>query len=327
VVNVGDFRDQVASLQREWDADRRWTGTWREHSAENVIRLRGSAAADHVLARHGARRLRELLGARDAVQALDAATSDQAAQLVRAGLEAIYLPGSPAPQLVRRINDAMLLAGRVVPVMAAAQAGPGGRPDAFGLTTAMIEAGAAGVLFEDRLSSRSGRGHLGDRVLVPTGQHIDTLKAARLAADVLNVPSLVIARTYAHETSLLTSDADERDHEFLTGERNAEGFHLVQPGRYARVTRALAFAPYADLLWLETSTPNLAEARAFADIIYSQYPDQMLAYSCSPAFDWARLDNASAAKFHDELAAMGYRLQFTARAGSNEKAQSVVPVG
>jgi isocitrate lyase len=345
VINVGDFRDQVASLQREWDADRRWTGIWREHSAENVIRLRGTVAADHALARHGARRLRELLGSGDAVRALGAAAGDQPAPLVRSGPQAIYLPGPPAPQLVRRINDAMLRADRVAPVVAAADAGPGAAPDAFGLMTAMIEAGAAGVNFDDRLPSRDKRGHLGAKVLVPTGQHIRTLAAARLAADVLDVPSLVIARTGAHEASLLTSADDERDHEFLTGERTADGLHLVQPGRYARVTRALAFAPYADLLWLETSAPNLAEARAFADIIYSQYPDQVLAYSCSPAFDWARLDDASAAKFHRELAAMGYRFQFAApscarlqgtvnpdaetaaRAGSHEKAQSAVPVG
>ena len=189
----------------------------------------------------------------------------------------------------------------------------GGLPDAFELMKSMIEAGAAGVLFEDLLSSEAKHGHVGSKVLVPTGQHIRTLNAARLGADVLDVPTLVIARTHAHSASLLTSDVDEQDHEFLTGERTAEGFYRVQPGLYARVTRGLAFAPYADLLWLETSTPNLAEARAFADIIYSQYPDQLLAYSCSPSFDWrAHLDDASIAKFQQELAAMGYRFQFIA---------------
>jgi len=317
VVNVGDFSDQVASLQREWQADRRWTGVRREYSAADVIQLRGSAAADHVLARHGARRLRELLGSRDAVRATGAITAGQAVQLVKAGLQAIYLPGSPVPQLVRRINEAIGSAAPnqqpAAPIVAGAEAVHGGGPDAFGLMTAMIKAGAAGVLFEDRLSSRKERAHLGGRVLVPTGQHIETLNAARLAADVLNVPALVIARTCAHEAALLTSDADERDHEFLAGQRTAEGFHPVRPGRYARVTRALAFAPYADLLWLETPTPNLAEARAFADIIYSQYPDQVLAYSCSPAFDWARLDDESIAKLHVELTAMGYRFQLTAK--------------
>lgn len=332
-MNVGDVSGQLASRQREWEAGRRWTGIAREHRAEDVTGLPGRdehfpAAADHALARHGARRLRELLGRGAAVTALSPATGDEAAGLVQAGLRAIYLPAigrprSPAGlvrQLVRQVNDAMLRAGqvawpqpftgrtapgrqRVAPVVADAQAGLGSAADALELMTAMIEAGAAGVVFTDRLSSQ---------VLVPTGQHIGALSAARLAADALNVPALVIARTHAHEASLLTSDADERDHEFLAGERTAEGFHRVHPGRYARITRALAFAPYADLLWLETTTPNLAEARAFADIIYSQYPDQLLAYSCSPAFDWARLDDASVTKFCRELAALGYRFQFTA---------------
>jgi isocitrate lyase len=223
-------------------------------------------------------------------------------ETVSAGLQAIFRPGcpaSPVPEMVGRTDDA------------------------FELMTVMIEAGAAGVVFEDRLPARNKRGHLGEKVLVPTGQHIKALRAARLAADVLNVPSLVIARTCAHETSLLTSDADERDHEFLTGERTAKGFHVVQPSRYARVTRALAFAPYADLLWLETSTPNLAEARAFADIIYSQYPDQLLAYGCSPAFDWARLNSASVARFYKELAAMGYRFRFTAPDASRPSGDSL----
>jgi isocitrate lyase len=346
---VGDC-SQAASLQREWAGDRRWTGVQREHSAADVIRLRGLTAADHVLARRGARRLWELLGRGDAVQAGGAVAGEQAAALVQAGLPVIYLPGRPAaadgnlaPQAVRRVNDAMIFADQVswpepspggapgqplvAPVVADAEAGFGSAPGAFALMTAMIEAGAAGVCFEDRLSSRTERGHRGGKVLVPTGQHIKTLSAARLAADVLNVPSLVMARTCAHEASLLTSDADERDHEFLTGERTAEGFHVVQPGRYARVTRALAFAPYADLLWLETATPNLAEARAFADIIYSQYPHQLLAYSCSPAFDWARLDGASIARFRRELAAIGYLFQYTAPAGSRDKAPSAVLVG
>jgi isocitrate lyase len=180
----------------------------------------------------------------------------------------------------------------------------------------MIEAGAAGVHFQDLLSSENRCGHLGGKVLIPTGQHVKTLTAARLAADVLDVPTLVIARTDAHSASLLTSDVDERDHEFLTGERTAEGFYRVRPGLYARVTRGLAFAPYADLLWLETSTPSLAEARSFADIIYSQYPDQLLAYSCSPSFNWpAHLDDAWIAKFQKELAAMGYRFQFITSPG------------
>ena len=353
MINVGDTSDRAACLQREWETSQRWTGIQRDHSAEDVVRLRGPIAEDHALARRGARRLWELLGREDAVQVLGAITGNQAVQMVQAGLPAIYLsgwqvatdgnpaaqtcsgqspyPASPVPQTVRRINHAMLGADQtagpkrpagstpeqrwVAPIVADAQAGLASELDAFKLMKAMIEAGAAGVHFEDRLSSQTEYGHPGEKVLLPTGEHIKTLNAARLAADVLNVPSLVIARTCAHETSLLTSDVDERDHEFLTGERTAEGLHLVQPGLYARVTRALAFAPYADLLWLETSTPNLAEARSFADIIYSQYPGKLLAYSCSPAFDWADLDDTSIAQFQGALATMGYRFQFMTTTG------------
>ena len=289
MVDVGDFSGQGGCLQREWEADQRSTGIRRDYSAEDVIRLRGPVAADHALARCGARRLWELLGREDAVRARGAITGHQVVQMVQVGPQTVYLSGWP-------------------------MSGDGDR-DAFKLTMAMIEAGAAGVLFEDRPPSEYG--HLGARVLIPTGEHIKTLNSARLAADVANVPCLVIARTYAHETSLLTSDADDRDHEFLTGERTAEGLHLVEPSMYARVTRALAYAPYADLLWLETATPNLAEARAFADIIYSQYPGKLLAYSCSPEFEWAHLDDASIAEFQEALAAMGYRFQFVAAAGSH----------
>jgi isocitrate lyase len=200
--------------------------------------------------------------------------------------------------------------------VADAEAGFGGALNAFELMKAMIEAGAAGVHFEDQLSSEKKCGHLGGKVLIPTGQHIKTLNAARLAADVLDVPSLVIARTDAHAATLLTSDVDERDREFVTGERTAEGFYRVRPGLYACISRGLAFAPYSDLLWMETSTPDLAEARAFADAIHSQYPDQLLAYNCSPSFNWrAHLDEASIAKFQKELAAMGYRFQFITLAG------------
>ena len=359
---MGDFSDQAACLQREWETGQRWTGIQREYSAEDVIRLRGPVAEDHALARRGARRLWELLGRDQAVQALGAITGDQAVPLVQAGLPAIYLPGwqvatdgNPAAQAhagespcsarsvartVRRINDAMLGAGQTTrptrpagrippeqqwaaPIVADALAGFASELDAFELMKAMIEAGAAGVHFEDRLSSPPGYGHPGEQVLIPTGEHIKTLSAARLAADVLNVPSLVMARTCAHQASLLTSDVDERDHEFLTGERTAEGLHRVQPGLYARVTRALAFAPYADLLWLETSTPNLAEARAFADIIYSQWPGKLLAYSCSPEFDWAGLDDMSLAQFQGALAAMGYRFQFMTTTGLHAPGNSI----
>ena len=322
--------EQAANLRKAWETDQRWAGIRRDYTAEDVIRLRGFLAEEHTLARRGAQRLWELLQSEDAVRALSAVTEDQAVQQVKAGLQAIYLPGwrvaghpypdqslypvNSVPQLVRQISNAMLRAHQQpAPVLVDAEAGSAGAPDAFELMTSMIEAGAAGVLFEDLLSPGKKCGHPGGQVLIPTGQHIKTLNAARLAADVLDVPTLVIARTHAHSASLLTSDVDEQDHEFLTGGRTAEGFHRVQPGRYARVTRGLAFAPYADLLWLETSTPSLAEARAFATIIYSQYPDQLLAYSCSPSFNWqAHLDDASIAKFQQELAAMGYRFQFIA---------------
>jgi isocitrate lyase len=277
-MTVGDFSDQAACLQREWETSQRWTGIQRDHRAEDVIRLRGSITKDHAAARPGARQLWELLGREDAVHTIGAITGHP------------ILHADPS----------------VAPIVADAQAAFGNELDAFELMKAMIEAGAAGVYFEDR---QPRYGHPGRSVLIPTGEHIKTLNAARLTADVLNVPTLVIARTHAHETSLLASDADERDHEFLTGERTAEGLHLVQPGPYFRVTRALAFAPYADVLWLEAPTPNLAEARAFANIIYSQYPGKLLAYSCSTAFDWSQLDDASIAQFQDALAALGYRLQ------------------
>jgi len=251
-------------------------------------------------------------------------------------------PANSVPQMVRRINNALLRADQIAwsersldscaprpvnwlaPIVADAEAGFGGALNAFELMKAMIEAGAAGVHFEDQLSSEKKCGHLGGKVLIPTGQHIKTLTAARLAADVLDVPSLVIARTDAHAATLLTSDVDERDREFVTGERTPEGFYRVRPGLYACIRRGLAFAPYSDLLWMETSTPDLTEARAFADAIHSQYPDQLLAYNCSPSFNWrAHLDDASIAKFQKELAAMGYRFQFITLAGFHALNQSM----
>jgi isocitrate lyase len=366
-ITVETITEQAANLRKAWATDRRWSGIRRDYTAEDVIRLRRSAAEEHTLARRGAARLWELLQSQDAVRALGAVTGSQAVQRVEAGLQAVYLPGwqmaadgdpaghtfprqspcpvNPVPQMVRRINNAMLRADQiaraerpadpaapkqqgVAPIVADADAGSGGVPNAFELMKSMIEAGAAGVHFQDLLPPENRRGHLGAKVLIPTGQHVKTLSAARLAADVLDVPTLVIARTDAHSASLLTSDVDERDHEFLTGERTAEGFYRVRPGLYARVTRGLAFAPYADLLWLETSTPSLAEARAFADIIYSQYPDQLLAYSCSPSFNWpAHLDDAQVAKFQQELAAMGYRFQFTTSPGSTTRHQHETGTG
>ena len=297
--------EQAALLQHEWQTDPRWAGITRDYSAQDVIRLRGRAAGEHSLARRGASRL---LGPPATGQGRGAGRSAAAGR-----------PASPVPGC--RIAPAQAGGGEGL-------AGPdpglarrrgwllGAAPDAFELMTAMIEAGAAGVRFEDQLPADKARGHLGGKVLVPTGQHIETLTAARLAADVLDVPSLVIARTGARTASLLTSDTDERDHEFLTGERTAEGLYRVDPGLYASGTRALAFAPYADLLWMETPAPDLAAARAFACVIHSQYPGKLLAYSCSPPFNWrAHPDDASAARFRKELAAMGYRFQVTTPAG------------
>jgi isocitrate lyase len=346
---------QAANLRESWETDQRWAGTRRDYSAQDVIRLRGSVVEEHTLARRGAKRLWDLLHTEDAVRALGAITGNQAVQMVKAGLQAIYLsgwqvaadgnlagqtypdqslyPANSVPQMARRINNAMLRADQIAwaersvdscapkqqwlaPIVADAEAGFGGALNAFELMKAMIEAGAAGVHFEDQLSSEKKCGHLGGKVLIPTGQHIRTLSAARLAADVLDVPSLVIARTDAHSASLLTSDVDERDLPFVTGERTAEGFYRVRAGLEACVARGIAFAPYADLLWMETSTPDLAEAREFADAVHAEYPDQLLAYNCSPSFNWrAHLDDTSIAKFQKELAAMGYRFQFITLAG------------
>ncbi|HEX4089265.1 MAG TPA: isocitrate lyase [Trebonia sp.] len=354
---------QAANLQSQWETDQRWATIERTYTAQDVIRLRGSVTEEHTLARRGASRLWELLHSEDAVRALGAITGNQAVQMVKAGLQAIYLSGwqvaadgnlaghtypdqslypvNSVPTMVRRINNALLRADQIAwsertadstaprqqwlaPIVADAEAGFGGPLNAFELMKAMIEAGAAGVHFEDQLSSEKKCGHLGGKVLIPTGQHIKTLNAARLAADVCGVPSLVIARTDAHSATLLTSDVDERDREFTTGERTAEGFYRVRPGLYSCVQRGLAFAPYSDLLWMETSTPDLAEARAFAEAIHSQYPDQLLAYNCSPSFNWrAHLDDATIAKFQKELAAMGYRFQFITLAGFHALNESI----
>jgi isocitrate lyase len=354
VIDMGATGEQAAQLQREWETDPRWAGITRDYSARDVIRLRGGVAGEHSLARRGASRLWDLLRRPDAAPTLGAVVGDRPAEAARAGLPAIYLPGwqagdgslagggypgqpphpddNPMPRLVRRINHALLsedsparaesdgdgfAPGRRLPaVVADADDGFGAVLSAFDLMTAMIEAGTAGVRFEDQLSPSGARGDLGEKVLVPTGQHIETLTAARLAADVLGVPSLIIARSGAHTASLLTSDIDERDDEFLIGERTADGFHRVEPGWYACVTRELAFAPYADVLWLETPTPDLAVARAFACIIHSQYPDKLLAYSYTRPFTGqTHQDGASVAKFQRELAAMGYQFQSATPAG------------
>ena len=346
---------QAANLRQQWETDPRWADIARTYTAEDVIRLRGSITEEHTLARRGAERLWELLHTEDAVRALGAITGNQAVQMVKAGLQAIYLSGwqvaadgnlaghtypdqslypvNSVPQMVRRINNALLRADQIVwsersadstaprqnwlaPIVADAEAGFGGVLNAFELMKAMIEAGAAGVHFEDQLSSEKKCGHLGGKVLISTGQHIKTLTAARLAADVCGVPTLVVARTDAHAASLLTTDLDERDRQFITGDRTAEGFYRVTNGMAPCVARGLAYAPYSDLLWMETSKPDLAEAREFAEAIKAQYPDQMLAYNCSPSFNWrAKLDDETIAKFQKELAAMGYRFQFITLAG------------
>jgi isocitrate lyase len=352
---MNTISQQAANLRKEWETDPRWTGIKRNYTAEDVIRLRGSITEEHTLARRGANRLWELLHSEDAVRALGAITGNQAVQQVKAGLQAIYLSGwqvaadgnlaaqtypdqslypvNSVPQMIRRINNALLRADQIAwsersadstaprtnwlaPIVADAEAGFGGVLNAFELMKSMIEAGAAGVHFEDQLSSEKKCGHLGGKVLIPTGQHIKTLTAARLAADVCDVPTLVIARTDAHSASLLTSDIDEVDRQFVTGERTAEGFYRVRSGMAPCIARGLAYAPYSELLWMETSTPDLDEAREFAEAIKAVYPDQMLAYNCSPSFNWrAKLDEATIAKFQKELAAMGYRFQFITLAG------------
>ncbi|MCP3758029.1 isocitrate lyase [Streptomyces sp. TBY4] len=338
-------------LARRWASDPRWAGIERTYTAEDVVRLSGSIREEHTLARRGAERLWRQLHERDYIHALGALTGGQAVQQVRAGLQAIYLSGwqvaadanqaghtypdqslypvNSVPQVVRRINNALLRADQIAtaegghdrtdwlaPIVADAEAGFGGPLNAFELTKAMIAAGAAGIHYEDQLASEKKCGHLGGKVLVPTSQHVRTLNAARLAADIADTPTLIIARTDALAATLLTSDVDERDAEFCTGERTAEGFYHVRNGMAPVIARGLAYAPYADLIWVETGTPDLEQAREFAEAIHARYPDQMLAYNCSPSFNWkAALDDDQIAKFQRELGAMGYRFQFITLAG------------
>ena len=341
--------EPAATMAEEWRSDPRWRGVRRDYGAEDVQRLRPQVLVEHTLARMGAERLWRLLAERDHVPALGALTGGQAVQMVKAGLEAIYLsgwqvaadanlagqvypdqslyPANSVPGVVQRINNALLRAEQVaraegtdrsyvVPIVADAEAGFGGPLNAYELTGAMIAAGAAGIHFEDQLASEKKCGHLGGKVLVPTGQFIRTLQAARLAADVAGVPTVLVARTDALAATLLTSDVDERDRPFLTGERTAEGYHRVRAGLEAPVARALAYAPYADLLWCETSTPDLDQARRFAEAVHAAFPGKLLAYNCSPSFNWRRaLDDQTIARFQKELAAMGYRFQFITLAG------------
>jgi isocitrate lyase len=325
----------------------RFAGIRRDYSAADLERLRGSVRIRHTLAELGAARLWQALHSEPYVKSLGAMTGNQAVQMVRAGLQAIYVsgwqiaadannagetlyPSSSGPELVRRINRALQRADQIdvaegrsetnwfVPMIADAEAGFGGPLNAFELMKSMIEAGVAGVHFEDQLASEKKCGHLGGKVLVPTQQFIRTLNAARLAADVLGVETLVVARTDAHSAQLLTSDIDPRDRAFITGERTPEGFFRLRAGAGVEhaIARGLAYAPYADMLWWETSEPNLEEAGEFADAIHTQYPGKLLAYNCSPSFNWrAKLDGATIARFQDELGAMGYKFQFVTLAG------------
>jgi isocitrate lyase len=337
-------------LERDWESNPRWNGVTRDYTAEDVLRLRGSIDVRHTIAEMGAERLWDLLNTEPYVNALGALTGNQAVQQVRAGLKAIYLsgwqvaadanmaghmypdqslyPSNSVPQVVKRINQALQRADQIdhmegrsgthwfAPIIADAEAGFGGALNAFELMKMMIEAGAAAVHFEDQLASEKKCGHLGGKVLVPTQQFVRTLAAARLAADVMGVDTLVVARTDAHSASLITSDIDERDREFITGERTAEGFYRIRNGIEMAIDRAISYAPYADVLWCETSTPDIEEARQFAEGVHAKYPGKLLAYNCSPSFNWAKkLSADEIASFQKELGAMGYKFQFVTLAG------------
>jgi isocitrate lyase len=347
-----EARIQAAADQVEaaWRDDSRWQGVERTYGAADVVRLRGSIVPENTVARLGAERLWELLQREQPTRALGALTGGQAVQMIKAGLEAVYLsgwqvaadgnlsgqtypdqslyPANSVPALVKRLNNALLRADQIdwsegrngthwlAPIVADAEAGFGGPLNAYELMRSMIEAGAAGVHYEDQLASEKKCGHLGGKVLVPTAQFVRTLNAARLAADVLGVPSVVVARTDALSAALLTSDVDEYDRDFVTGERTAEGFYRVRDGIEAAISRGLAYAPYADVIWFETSTPDLDEARQFADAIHERYPGKLLAYNCSPSFNWRKhLDDAQIASFQQTLGVWGYRFQFITLAG------------
>lgn len=337
-------------LKHAWDTEPRWKGITRDYSPDEVLKLRGSIRIEHTLADMGARRLWDLLHREEFINALGALTGNQAVQQVRAGLKAIYLsgwqvaadanlsghmypdqslyPANSVPHVVQRINRALMRADQIehaegnvthhwmAPIIADAEAGFGGPLNAFELMKSMIEAGAAGVHFEDQLASEKKCGHLGGKVLVPTSQFIRILTAARLAADVLDVPTLLVARTDANGAQLITSDVDERDREFLTGKRTPEGFYNIRAGLPTAIARGLSYAPYADLVWCETSKPDMDEAKKFAEAIKKEFPDKMLAYNCSPSFNWKKnLSEKEIASFQRELAAMGYKFQFVTLAG------------
>jgi isocitrate lyase len=340
----------ITELKRDWMENPRWRGIERAYTAEDMVRLRGTVPIEYTLAQRGADRLWRTLHSEDYVNALGALTGNQAMQMAKAGLQAIYLSGwqvaadannafqmypdqslypvDSAPRVVRNINNTFQRADQLhhaegddsidwfVPIVADAEAGFGGVLNAFELMKAMIEAGAAGVHFEDQLASAKKCGHMGGKVLVPTQEAVQKLVAARLAADIMGVPTIVLARTDALAARLLTSDIDARDQAFVTGERTAEGFFVVGPGMKQAVARGLAYAPVTDLLWFETSKPDLAEARCFAEAIHAEYPGKLLSYNCSPSFNWKKnLDDATIAKFQRELGAMGYKFQFITLAG------------
>jgi len=341
---------QIAELQQDWDTNPRWKGVVRNYTAADVVRLRGSVRIEHTLAKRGAEKLWSLVNDEPYVNALGALTGNQAMQQVKAGLKAIYLsgwqvagdanaagemypdqslyPANSVPLVVRRINNTFQRADQIqwsegkddidyfAPIVADAEAGFGGVLNAYELMKSMIEAGASGVHFEDQLASVKKCGHMGGKVLVPTREAIEKLNAARLAADVMGTTTLVIARTDAEAADLLTSDVDANDKEFCTGERTVEGFFRVQPGVEQAISRGLAYAPFADLVWCETGKPDLEFARRFAEAIHAKFPGKMLAYNCSPSFNWKKnLDDATIAKFQRELGAMGYKFQFITLAG------------
>ena len=344
-------KEKIQALVTDWTINPRWKGVERPYTAEEVIKLRGSYEIDHSIARLGAEKLWKKLNSQDFVAGLGALTGNQAIQEVEAGLDAIYLsgwqvaadanlagemypdqslyPANSVPMVVKRINNALLRADQIqsvdgvrdkkdylVPIVADAEAGFGGNLNAYELMKSMIENGASGVHFEDQLSSAKKCGHLGGKVLVPTQEAINKLIAARLAADVMGVPTVIIARTDADAANLLTSDIDPRDHQFLTGERSSEGFFYVKNGLEQGIDRGLSYAPFADLIWLETSTPDLEQARKFAEGIHSKYPGKLLAYNCSPSFNWAaKLSVKEMETFREELAALGYKFQFITLAG------------
>ncbi len=344
------FKERAEQIQKDWDTNPRWKGIKRPYSAEDVIRLRGSIDLEYTFANVGSKKLWDLVNEEDYVNSLGALTGNQAVQQVKAGLKAIYLSGwqvaadanmagemypdqslypvNSVPQVVRRINNALQRADQVeysegkndidffAPIVADAEAGFGGHLNVFELMKSMIEAGASGVHFEDQLASEKKCGHLGGKVLLPTQVAVKNLVAARFAADVMGTPTVIMARTDANAADLITSDVDKADAEFITGERTAEGFYRTKAGLDQAIARGLAYAPYADLIWCETADPDLDEARRFAEAIHAEYPDQLLAYNCSPSFNWAKyMSEEDMDTFQKEIAAMGYKFQFVTLAG------------